>query len=317
VVTSRTRRLANDGAGIAGRERQAVVATLTPVVPSTQHPVRRTEPPKACQLVSRQAHPQDTVVQVGPARFGGGAFAVIAGPCAVESRSQLLETAHAVREAGAAVLRGGAYKPRTSPYDFQGLGEEALELLALAREATGLPVVTEVMDSEEVGVVARYADMLQIGARSMSSFRLLQKVAATGKPVLLKRGYQASIREWLLSAEYLLAAGNSQVVLCERGLRTHDSEFTRNTLDLTAVALAHLETHLPVIADPSHGTGRADLVPTMSCAAISAGADGLMLEVHADPANARCDGKQSLTTEAFQALCRRMAPYLALAGKRG
>lgn len=292
------------------------MAILTQVAPSAQRPAPSTEPPKAYQLVSRQAHPQDTVVQVGPARFGGGAFAVIAGPCAVESRSQLLETAHAVREAGAAVLRGGAYKPRTSPYDFQGLGEEALGLLALAREATGLPVVTEVMDSEDVAVVARYADMLQIGARSMSSFRLLQKVAATGKPVLLKRGYQASIREWLLSAEYLLAAGNSQVVLCERGLRTPDSEFTRNTLDLTAIALAHLETHLPVIADPSHGTGRADLVPTMSCAAISAGADGLMLEVHTDPANALCDGKQSLTTEAFRALCRRLLPYLELEGKR-
>jgi 3-deoxy-7-phosphoheptulonate synthase len=295
-------------------EDTVTMALLAPVAPNAS-PIAPAEPPnKAYHLVSRQAHPQDTVVQVGHAGFGGGKFAVIAGPCAVESRRQLLEIAHAVREAGAAMLRGGAYKPRTSPYDFQGLGEAALELLALAREETGLPIVTEVMDSEDVAIVARYADMLQIGARSMSSFRLLQKVAATGKPVLLKRGYQASIREWLLSAEYLLAAGNSQVVLCERGMRTPDSEFTRNTLDLTAIALAHLETHLPVIADPSHGTGRADLVPTMSCAAVTAGADGLLLEVHSDPATALCDGKQSLTTGAFHALCRRLPAYVAMRG---
>ena len=271
---------------------------------------------KGYHLVSRAGHPQDSVVRVGTARFGGGHFAVIAGPCAVEDRRQLLETAHRVREAGAGLLRGGAYKPRTSPYDFQGLGEEALELLALAREETGLPVVTEVMDSEDVALVARYADMLQIGARSMSSFRLLQKAAGAGKPILLKRGYQASVREWLLSAEYLLAAGNDQVVLCERGLRTHDSEFTRNTLDLTAIALGHLETHLPIIADPSHGTGRADLVPVMSRAAITAGADGLILEVHPDPAAALCDGKQSLTPAAFAALCRQLSAYVGLEGKR-
>jgi 3-deoxy-7-phosphoheptulonate synthase len=297
-------------------EKEAVMAVLDPVVRRPQHPAAEAPPAKAYRLASRAGHPADTVVRVGNARFGGGFFAVIAGPCAVESRQQVLETAHAVREAGAAVLRGGAYKPRTSPYDFQGLGEAALELLALAREETGLPIVTEVMDSEDVALVARYADMLQIGARSMSSFRLLQKVAAAGKPVLLKRGYQASIREWLLSAEYLLAAGNSQVVLCERGLRTTDSEFTRNTLDLSSIALAHLETHLPVIADPSHGTGRADLVPAMSCAAVAAGADGLILEVHPDPANALCDGKQSLTPAAFEALCRRLPAYLELEGKR-
>ena len=271
---------------------------------------------RAYHLVSRDAHPGDTVVCVGNARFGGGSFGVIAGPCAVEHRAQLLETAYQVKEAGASVLRGGAYKPRTSPYDFQGLGAAALELLAQAREATGLPVVTEVMDSEEVGLVARYADMLQIGARSMSSFRLLQKVAATGKPILLKRGYQASIREWLLSAEYILAAGNAQVVLCERGVRTHDSEFTRNTLDLAAIAMARMETHLPVIADPSHGTGRAELVPIMSRAAVSAGADGLILEVHPNPAMALCDGKQSITPASFESLCRQLPAYLALEGKR-
>lgn len=288
---------------------------LSPPAVSAPAPSTKAPAAKAYQLASRAAHPADSVVQVGRARFGGGNFSVIAGPCAVEDRQQLLEAAHAVREAGAGVLRGGAYKPRTSPYDFQGLGEEALELLALAREETGLPVVTEVMDSEDVAIVARYADMLQIGARSMSSFRLLRKVALAGKPVLLKRGYQATIREWLLSAEYLLAAGNSQVVLCERGIRTHDSEFTRNTLDLAAIAVARLETHLPVIADPSHGVGRADLVPVLSRAAVSAGADGLILEVHPDPRAALCDGKQSLTPAAFAALCRQLPAYLALEGK--
>jgi 3-deoxy-7-phosphoheptulonate synthase len=255
------------------------------------------------------------VVRVGNTLIGGGHFAMIAGPCAVESRQQTLETAHAVRESGATILRGGAYKPRTSPYDFQGLGEEALEVLALAREETGLPIVTEVMDSEDVPLVARYADMLQIGARSMSSFRLLQKVAQAGKPVLLKRGYQASIREWLLSAEYLLAAGNAQVVLCERGIRTFDAEFTRNTFDLAALAMARLETHLPIIADPSHGTGRADLVPVMSRAAVTAGADGLILEVHPSPDTALCDGKQSLTPAQFRRLCATLPAYLALEEK--
>ena len=267
-------------------------------------------------LVSRQLHPNDTVVTVGSVRFGGGHFAVIAGPCAVESRQQIVETAHRVHEAGAQMLRGGAYKPRTSPYDFQGLGERGLELLALAHEETGLPIVTEVVDSEDIPLVARYADMLQIGARSMSSFRLLQKVAQTGKPILLKRGMQASIREWLLSAEYLLANGNDRVVLCERGIRTYDSEFLRNTFDLSAIALGHLETHLPIIADPSHGTGRADLVPTMSLAAVAAGADGLILEVHHNPAEARCDGKQSLSPTMFTALCGRLPAYIALEGKQ-
>jgi len=283
---------------------------------TTAVPANRASASKAYHLASRDAHPEDTIVRVGPVRIGGGYFAVIAGPCAVEDRQQILETARQAREAGAALLRGGAYKPRTSPYDFQGLGEAALELLALAREETGLPIVTEVMDSEDVPLVARYADMLQIGARSMSSFGLLRKAAATGKPILLKRGYQASVREWLLSAEYLLAAGNGHVVLCERGVRTHDAEFTRNTLDLASIALAHQETHLPVIADPSHGTGRADLVPVMSRAAVTAGADGLLLEVHPNPALALCDGKQSLTPAAFHALCRQLPGYLAMEGKR-
>jgi 3-deoxy-7-phosphoheptulonate synthase len=226
----------------------------------------------------------------------------MAGPCAVESRDQLLKTAQAVREAGARVLRGGAFKPRTSPYDFQGLGVEALEILAEARAETGLLIVTEVMDSGDVDLVASYADILQIGARNMSAFRLLERVASTGKPVLLKRGMQATIREWLLSAEYILAKGNDRVILCERGIRTFDSEFTRNTLDLNAVAVARAETHLPIVVDPSHGTGRSDLVPTMARAAVAVGVDGLIVEVHANPVAALCDGNQSLDHEGFAAM---------------
>jgi 3-deoxy-7-phosphoheptulonate synthase len=204
--------------------------------------------------------------------------------------------------AGARVLRGGAFKPRTSPYDFQGLGLAALEILAEARAETGLLIVTEVMDSADVEVVARYADILQIGARNMSAFRLLEWVAATGKPVLLKRGMQATLREWLLSAEYLLANGNDQVILCERGIRSFDAEFTRNTLDLNAVAALRDETHLPIVVDPSHGTGRSDLVPIMARAALAVGADGLLVEVHHNPAEALCDGKQSLDPDAFAAM---------------
>ncbi len=251
------------------------------------------------RLAYRGARPEPTSVSVGDVRFGADSVAVIAGPCSVESRDQILETARAVRAAGARILRGGAFKPRTSPYDFQGLGREGLELLAEAREETGLLVVTEVMDSLDVDLVARYADVLQIGSRNMSAFRLLQNVAETGKPILLKRGYQATIREWLLSAEYVLAHGNDRVILCERGIRTFDAEFTRNTLDLNAVPVLKQETHLPVIVDPSHGTGRADLVATMSRAALAAGADGLIVEVHRDPAAALSDARQALTSDAF------------------
>ena len=254
-------------------------------------------------------------MDVGGVAIGGRRIAVIAGPCAVESREQLLETAEAVRAAGASLLRGGAYKPRTSPYDFQGLGEEGLELLAEARRLTGLPIVTEVMDSEDVNLVARYADVLQIGSRNMSAFRLLQRAAATGKPILLKRGYQATIREWLLSAEHILAQGNPQVILCERGIRTHDSEYTRNTLDLNAVPLLARETHLPVIVDPSHGTGRADLVAAMARGAVAVGACGLMIEVHPRPDEALCDGKQAITTGEFRALMDGLRPLAMLLGR--
>ncbi len=271
--------------------------------------------PRPYRLASRQARPGRTLVRVGPVVFGGPSTVVIAGPCSVESREQLLETAFAVKEAGAVMLRGGAFKPRTSPYDFQGLGEKALELLAEARERTGLPIVTEVMDSEDVPLVAAYADMLQIGARTMSAFRLLQKAARTGKPILLKRGFQATLREYLLSAEYILAQGNDQVVLCERGIRTFDHEFTRNTLDLNAVPVLHQETHLPVLVDPSHGTGRADLVPALARAALAVGADGLLIEVHPRPDQALSDGRQSLTPAAFATLMADLRALGAFLGR--
>ncbi|HVC33140.1 MAG TPA: 3-deoxy-7-phosphoheptulonate synthase [Chloroflexota bacterium] len=259
-------------------------------------------PPRPYRLAQRGARPGVSTVTVGDVSFGDGHTVVMAGPCAVENRDQLLRTARAIRASGARVLRGGAFKPRTSPYDFQGLGREGLELLAEARAETGLLVVTEVMDSSEVDLVATYADILQIGSRNMSAFRLLQHVAATGKPIMLKRGYQATIREWLLSAEYVLAQGNDRVLLCERGIRTFDAEFTRNTLDLNAVPVLRQETHLPIVVDPSHGTGRAELVPTMARAAVAVGADALLIEVHCDPAAALSDGQQTLSTEAFAAL---------------
>jgi len=269
---------------------------------------------KAYRLASREGHPQDTVVRVGNLVIGGPQFVVMAGPCAVESEDQLLAAARAVAARGALVLRGGAFKPRTSPYDFQGLGEEGLRLLAEARALTGLPIITEVTDSEDVELVARYADILQIGSRNMSAFRLLQKAAHSGKPILLKRGFQASIKEWLLSAEYILAHGNDQIILCERGIRTHDCEFTRNTLDLAAVPVLKRETHLPVIVDPSHGTGRADLVRPMCRAALAVGADGLLIEVHPDPTQALCDGQQSLSPDGFASL---MSELMVLAPPAG
>ena len=270
---------------------------------------------KPYRLVSRESHPGDSTVRVGNVVLGGLEVVVLAGPCAIESREQVLAVARAVRAAGASILRGGAFKPRTSPYDFQGLGEAGLELMAEARAETGLPIVTEVVDSEDVPLVARYADMLQIGSRNMSAFRLLQKAALTGKPIMLKRGFQASIKEWLLSAEYILAHGNDQVILCERGIRTYDSEFTRNTLDLAAVPVLKAETHLPVIVDPSHGTGRADLVAPMCRAALAAGADGLLIEVHPQPQAALCDGKQSMAVDGFANLITQLRPFATMTGR--
>jgi 3-deoxy-7-phosphoheptulonate synthase len=265
------------------------------------------------QLVSRVFKTTPSSVVVGDGRSAqrvvvGGEQAlpvIMAGPCAVESREQLLATARAVKEAGASVLRGGAFKPRTSPYQFQGLGLEGLRLLAEAREETGLPIITEVMEPDMVEVVAEYADVLQIGARNMQNFPLLQAAGrkARGRPVLLKRGLSATIDEWLLAAEYIVSAGNPNVILCERGVRSFDPQ-TRNVLDLACVPLLHELTHLPVIVDPSHATGRRELVPTMARAGIAAGAEGLILEVHPDPCSALCDGRQSITPEELQTIVR-------------
>ena len=254
------------------------------------------------KLSSRSYHPNDHVVRVKGVAIGGSEPLVIAaGPCSVESRQQLLETAHAVKEAGASLLRGGAFKPRTSPHSFQGLGEDGLELLAGAREETGLPVVTEVMDGHDVALVARYADMLQIGARNMQNFTLLRAAGESHHPVLLKRGMGNKVKELLMAAEYILAEGNDQLVLCERGITTFEDS-TRNTTDINAVPVLKHASQLPVVLDPSHATGSWRYVPAVARAGVAAGADGLMIEVHNDPARAKSDGPQSLKPEKFAAL---------------
>jgi 3-deoxy-7-phosphoheptulonate synthase len=265
------------------------------------------------KLVSKQVKPHRTVVNVGGVEIGGDKVVVIAGPCSVESREQLFSTAHAVKKAGASLLRGGAYKPRTSPYDFQGLGEEALKILREASDETGLPVVTEVMSTEDVDLLCEHADMLQVGARNMQNFALLRRLATLKKPILLKRGPSATVKEWLLAAEYLLAGGNREVVLCERGIKTFETE-TRNTIDLAAVALARDLSHLPVIADPSHGTGKQSLIAAVSRAAVAVGADGLIIEVHPCPERALSDGPQSLDFAAFEKVMRGLTePLRAIA----
>jgi 3-deoxy-7-phosphoheptulonate synthase len=251
------------------------------------------------KLVSRQIKPERTRVRVGDVIIGGEEAVVIAGPCSVESREQILSTATAIKAAGATMLRGGAYKPRTSPYDFQGLGIEALRLLQQVRQEIGLPVVTEVMSTSDIQLIADHADMLQVGARNMQNYDLLRQLAKVDKPILLKRGPSASVKEWLLAAEYLLAGGNPNVVLCERGIKTFDTEMMRNTLDLAAIAMVRELSHLPVIADPSHGTGRRDLIQPASRAALAIGADGLMIEVHPCPERALSDGAQSLNLQEF------------------
>ena len=253
------------------------------------------------KLVSRQLRQARTVVDVRGVKVGGDELVVIAGPCSVESEEQLMETARAVKAAGADMLRGGAYKPRTSPYDFQGLGVEALRFLKNASRETGLPIVTEVMSETDVEIVAEYADILQVGARNMQNFSLLRKLAPVSKPILLKRGPSATVKEWLLAAEYLLSGGNANVILCERGIKTFETA-TRNTLDLAAVALVKELSHLPVLADPSHGTGLRTLITPMSKAAAAAGADGLLIEVHPCPERALSDGPQSLDLPGFAQL---------------
>ncbi len=272
--------------------------------------------PQSYRLVRRDARADRTVVRLrNGATFGGDEVAICAGPCGVESREQLEEAARAVAAAGANVLRGGAYKPRTSPYSFQGLGEEALKLLRHAGDRYGLSVVTEVMDPRDVERVALYADMLQIGTRNMQNFPLLREVGMTRMPVLLKRGLSATVQEWLLAAEYVLLGGNENVVLCERGVRSFDVA-TRNLLDISVVPLLEEMTHLPVIVDPSHAVGIARLVPPIAVASIAAGAHGLLIEVHPDPANALSDGAQSLNCEQFERLMRRLGPAAEIAGRR-
>ena len=254
--------------------------------------------------VNRKFHPMDPVIEAGNAKLGGGHFAMNAGPCTVESEDQINQVARAVKEAGATILRGGAYKPRTSPYAFQGLGTEGLELLRAARKATGLPICTELMDLRHLDEF-HDIDIIQIGARNMQNFDLLKEVGKTNKPILLKRGLSSTIQEWLMSAEYIMSEGNEKIILCERGIRTYETA-TRNTLDLSCVPILHELTHLPVVVDPSHATGKAKLVAPMSAAAVAAGADGLMIEVHNDPAHALCDGAQSLTPDKFAEVAKQV-----------
>lgn len=269
---------------------------------------------KPFKLAGRDFHPKDTVFKIGDHVVGGNGLLLMAGPCSVESRSQIIETAHAVKEAGAHVLRGGAFKPRTSPYSFQGLGEEGLRYLAEAREETGLPVVTEVMEPDLVPLVAEYADVLQIGARNMQNYPLLHAAGESHHPVLLKRGMSSLMEEWLMCAEYILSHGNNRVMLCERGIRTFET-YTRNTFDINAIPVIKQLSHLPVIADPSHATGKWEYVSAAARAAVAAGADGLIIEVHPRPEEAMSDGAQSLKPERFAELVRQMRA-IALAVQR-
>ncbi len=296
--------------GVVGDDRPVQSHNLE-MLSGVEQVVRILQPFK---LASRDFHPEDTVISVRGVPVGGPRLTIIAGPCSVESRSQLLETALAVKEAGADMLRGGAYKPRTSPYAFQGMGEEGLELLAEAREATGLPIVTEVMAPETVSVIGKYADIYQIGARNMQNFPLLTAVGKTRIPVFLKRSMMGTVQELLMAAEYILAGGNRQVMVCERGIRTFETA-TRNTLDINAIPLLKKWTHLPVFADPSHATGKWDLIAPTAKACIAAGADGLIIEVHPHPAEAMSDGAQSLKPERFAQLVRELRVLAPAVGR--
>ena len=281
-------------------------------LPGVERVMRVTEPYKKA---NRKYHPDDSVIDVGGGvRVGGNRLTVIAGPCSVESESQMVGVAKAVKASGAAAMRGGAYKPRTSPYSFQGKGEEGIRLLQEARQATGMPIVTELMSSDQLPLFLEAVDVIQIGARNMQNFDLLKKVGRTKKPILLKRGLSATIEEWLMSAEYIMSEGNPNVILCERGIRTFET-YTRNTLDLSAVLAVKALSHLPVVVDPSHACGRAWMVEGMAMAAVAAGADGLIIEVHNDPAHALCDGAQSITPEQFEALMGKVRSVAACVGR--
>jgi 3-deoxy-7-phosphoheptulonate synthase len=303
---------------IEGEERAVIGAVgrgdVTPCLESLEA-MRQVEKAVAISVpykfVSREFHPGGTIIKVKDAEFGGTEFPVIAGPCSVESEEQIMKSAEAVAGAGGKLLRGGAYKPRTSPYDFQGLQEDGLKLLAKAREASGLGIVTEVMSDRNVPLVAEYADMLQIGARNMQNFALLKELGSCGRPILLKRGMSSTIKELLMSAEYIVAHGNPNVILCERGIRTFETE-TRNTCDIAAVAVLKEKTHLPIVLDPSHATGVRNLVPPLSRAGVAIGADGLIVEVHPEPEKAWSDGKQSLYLEQFRQMMTDLKPYIEL-----
>ncbi|NTW27955.1 MAG: 3-deoxy-7-phosphoheptulonate synthase [Coriobacteriia bacterium] len=280
-------------------------------LPEVEEVIRVLKPYK---LVTRDFQPEDTVIRIGRATVGGGAFAMIAGPCSIESEEQMMSAAREVAAAGATMLRGGAYKPRSSPYAFQGMGLEGLKLLRAAGDMVNLPVVTEVLDVRDAETVGEWADVLQVGARNMQNFMMLEELGKMNRPVLLKRGLSATIEETLSAAEYVLKGGNRDVMVCERGIRTFET-YTRNTLDLAAVAAFKTLTHLPVIVDPSHSTGRRDLIVPMTRASVVAGADGVMVEVHPDPERARCDGPQSLKPADFTELMKRVTPLVALEGK--
>ena len=297
--------------GVVGRTNPELKETLE-LWPGVDDVVPISRPHK---LAGREFQPQDSVIKVGDVTIGGETLVVIAGPCAVETEEQLLQSARAVKAAGANILRGGAFKPSTSPYSFRGLGKDGLVLLAQARRETGMPVITEVMAPHDVELVLRYADILQVGARNMQNFTLLDEVGKSQMPVMLKRGLSATIQEWLLSAEYILAQGNRQVMLCERGIRTFET-YTRNTMDISAIPIIKKLSHLPIIADPSHGTGKWHLVTPVSLAAVAAGADGIMVEVHPSPEHALKDGAQSLTFENFQQLMAQVVPVAASVGRK-
>jgi 3-deoxy-7-phosphoheptulonate synthase len=267
------------------------------------------------KLVSREVHPHDSIVSIGGATVGGEAFMVIAGPCAIESKEQLTETAEQVKKHGAHALRGGAFKPRTSPYSFQGLGIEGLKIMDDVKTAVGIPAVTEVVEASDIQAIADHADALQVGARNMQNFRLLKQLGECGKPVILKRGMAATIKDLLLAAEYIVSEGNENVILCERGIRTFETA-TRNTLDLNAVPFIKQRSHLPVIVDPSHGTGRRELVEPMARAAVACGADGIMVEVHCNPPEALSDGAQSLFPDQFAAFMQGLRPFVEAVGKK-
>lgn len=285
---------------------------LIEMMPGVEQLIRISKPYK---LASREMHPDDTVIAIPQATFGPATFTIIAGPCSVENEDHILRTAEFMMSCGVRLLRAGAYKPRTSPYSFQGLGQKGLDILMKTRHKTGIGIVTEVLDSDDVTAVEAAADIIQIGTRNMQNYSLLKRVSRTSKPVLLKRGMAATLEEWLMSAEYLMAGGNRRVILCERGVRTF-ADHSRNTLDLSVIPPAKKLSHLPIIVDPSHGTGNREFVPAMACAALAAGADGLLVEVHPDPANALSDGMQSLDFSQFAAMMERLKKLAGVVGRK-